>query len=368
MRPPEEITFTGKIGPVATLKDGRIFSCYTDSHDLGVSEGGFYEHLGNEHPELWFYARTSSDGGRTWTDPQKAFAFPAGRGISCGGPPLVDGDGNIHIFSVRYYKVAFEGLEVPELDSVLQHNVSKDGGETWSTVKQIDFGHRYTGSLNCTLQMDNGRILVPLAYYDWQRKTGKFVSMAVYSDDGGETWARSNGCPVDSGGDYIESGADEPVVVQFRSGMVWMVIRTQTGHFWESFSNDGAIWTPPRGTRIVSSNSPAAVLRLRDDRIVLFWNNLYGEPFHPNTDASYARHTLHGAISEDEGQTWSLPKIVAQRRPDETSDSQVPYPFLCQAPDGAVVLVYGRNYRRPGQERWHSAMGSVRVEPDWLAT
>ena len=362
MYPPEEIALTGDIGPVATMKDGRIFSCYA----------GEYEEierldLDEERPEIWVYVRTSDDGGRTWTEPQQAFAFPAGKGTSGGGPLLVDRDGNIHIFSMRIYKIDWEGLEVPELDNVMQHNVSKDDGKTWSPVKEIDFGHRYTGSFNCVIQMDNGRILVPLAYYDWQRKTGKFVSMTVYSDDGGETWGKSNDCPVDSGGEWIESGACEPVIVQFPSGMVWMIIRTQTGYNWECFSNDGATWTPPRSTRIVSSNSPSAVLRLADDRIVLFWNNLYGEPFttRASSQVSYARHTLHGAISDDEGQTWSPPKVVAQRRQGEPPNTSVTYPFVCQALDGAVVLSYLHHASWEPADIFHRI---IRVDPDWLAT
>jgi hypothetical protein len=236
---------------------------------------------------------------------------------------------------------------------------------TWSELREIDFGHGYTGSLNSALVLDNGRILVALSYLDEQRTNGKFVSMTVCSDDDGQTWGRSNDCPVSSGGEYLESGACEPVVVQFRSGVVWMVIRTQTGYFWESFSNDGMVWTPPRCTRIVSSNAPAGVLRLMDDRIVLFWNNLYGEPFHDGI--SYARQYLHGAVSEDEGQTWSPPRVIAHRAPDEQPNTQTTYPFLCQAPDGAVVLVYYRVGSRPGRG-WNQPIRElVRVYPEWLA-
>lgn len=356
MHSPEEVALTGDIGPVATMKDGRIFSCYTEYEEVERLN------LDEERPEQWAYVRTSGDGGRTWTEPRKAFAFPAGKGLAAGGLPLVDSDGNIHIFSMRFYRIAWEGLEEPELDNVLQHNVSKDGGETWSAVKRIYFGHRYTGALNCALQMDNGRILVPLSYYDWLRPTGKFVGMTVYSDDGGETWGRSNDCPVDSGGGWIESGACEPVTVQFPSGMVWMVIRTQTGYNWESFSNDGAAWTPPRSTRIVSSNSPSAVLRLADGRIVLFWNNLYS--FDPTRGVSYARHTLYGAISDNEGQTWSPPRVVAQRQQDEPPNTSVTYPFVCQAPDGAVVLSYLHHASWAPADIFHKI---VRVQPEWLA-
>lgn len=363
MNPPEQITLTGHIGPVTTLKDRSIFSCYTEPDSL--------ENLDEPRPERWVYVRTSNNGGRTWTDPRKAFAFPAGKGGVGAVLPLGDGAGNLHIFSLRFYRIEWEGLEEPQLDSVLQHTVSRDGGTRWSEVKQIDFGHRYTGSLNGAVQMDHGRLLVPLSYFDEARKMGKFVSMTVYSDDGGQTWGTSNDCPVDSGGTWIESGACEPVVVPLRSGMVWMVIRTQSGYFWESFSNDGALWTPPQQTRIVSSNSPAGVLRLADGRIVLFWNNLYGDPFDPRSSSprvSYARQILHGAISENEGQTWSPPRIIAQPRETEPPYTdvlcQATYPYLCQAPDGAVVLIYVRNVVGAPERSGYRA---VRVDPDWLA-
>ena len=355
MNPIEPIAFDGEIGHVAALEDGRILSCYTERDSL--------TNLDEERPERWTYVRISEDGGRTWTEPQRAFAFPAGKGVSGSNLLLVAHDGSVHIFSLRFYSLGRD--KERSWHSVLLHTVSKDGGKTWSALKEIDFGHDYTGALNCALQMDNGRILVPLSYLDEQRTSGRFVSMVVYSDDDGQTWGRSNDCAVSSGGEYIESGACEPVVVQFRSGMVWMVIRTQTGYFWESFSNDGAIWTPPRGTRIVASNAPAGVLRLRDGRIVMFWNNLYGEPFHEGI--SYARQYLHGAISDDEGQTWSPPEIIAHRRPHEPPNTQTTYPFLCQAPDGAVVLVYYRIGAQPGRG-WNDPVRElVRVDPEWLA-
>jgi hypothetical protein len=144
-----------------------------------------------------------------------------------------------------------------------------------------------------------------------------------------------------------------------------MIIRTTTGYFWESFSNDGAIWTPPRQTRIVTSNAPAGVLKLQNGRIALFWNNLYGEPFRDGV--SYARQILSAAISTDDGQTWSVPKTVARRAEDEPFRAQTTYPFLCQAPDGHIVLMYHRVYAREGRDWMHPIRELVRVDPDWLS-
>lgn len=349
------------MGTIAAMRDGRIVSLFSEPATLADLE--------RERPELPVYIRYSADGGRIWTPAKQCFSYPAGMGGAVSGLPLVDHDGNIHLFSMRFYSIGWK-TDKP-WHSIVLHNLSRDGGETWSDLKQVDFGHNYTGSLNSALQMDNGRILLPLAYLDQDRPNGKFVSTVVYSDDGGATWGKSNDCPVSSGGAYIESGACEPVAVQFRSGspavqgLVWMVIRTQTGYFWESFSNDGAIWTPPHETRIVASNAPAGVLRLKDGRIAMFWNNLFGEPF--DEGVSYARQYLHGAISQDDGQTWSRPKVVAQRHPDEPFKAQTTYPFLCQAPDGAIVLLYHRVGAQPERNWYHPIREVVRVDPDWLS-
>ena len=356
--PPEQIAFSGNMGIVATMSDGRIVTLVTEGEER-LSK----KHLTQDNPSIWVYMRASDDGGRTWTEPEKAYAHPAGKGYAGAPLPLVDRDDRIHAFSMRFYGLAqYTG----DWRCVLQHTVSEDGGRTWSAIKDVDFGARYTGALNNAIQMDGGRILVPLSYLDEERADGLFVSRVVYSDDGGETWGISNDCPVGGGGDFIESGSIEPVVVQFPSGMVWMVIRTTLGYFWESFSNDGAIWTPPQPTRIVASNAPGGVLRLADGRIVLIWNNIYGEPFR-HGHISYARHTLHGAISNDEAQTWSPPKVVGQRRPDEGISTMLRYPFLCQASDGAVVLSHDRTSIPPDSEERTFSQELWRIDPEWLA-
>jgi hypothetical protein len=108
------------------------------------------------------------------------------------------------------------------------------------------------------------------------------------------------------------------------------------------------------------------VLRLADDRIVLIWNNLYGEPFWEG-NVSYARQMLHAAISADDGQTWSVPKVVARIAPDEPPDAQTKYPFLCQAPDGMIVLVYYHVHARTGSNEHPHRCELVRIDPDWLA-
>jgi hypothetical protein len=352
----QRIAFDGDLGHnIAVLGDGRLATI--------VSEPEPFNDLSRERPERWTSLRYSATGGRTWTAPVRGFAYPAGPGVASASLLAVDQRERLHAFGLRFYGVGRDGLP---MHSVLLHTVSDDAGTTWTAVKEVDFGHEYTGALNSVLTLASGRIVLPLSYYAPERSSGRFVSMTVYSDDGGATWGCSNDCAVAGGGAYVESGAVEPVIVQLRGGLVWMVIRTTTGYFWESFSSDGAIWTPPRQTRIVSSNAPAGVLRLADGCIVLAWNNLYGEPFREGA-ISYARQQLHAAISADNGQTWSTPKVIAQVAPGDLPQAQTTYPFLCQAPDSAIVLLYHRVHARPGRDWHHPIRELVRIAPDWLA-
>ncbi|MEZ4834891.1 MAG: sialidase family protein [Caldilineaceae bacterium] len=352
MPTPEEITVDGYIGTLAALPDGRIVTFCTEQSGR--------DNLTEDRPPLWVYLRFSEDGGRTWTAPQPAFQHPAGPGVPGWNFPLVDGDGRLHVFCLRVFSLNRDG---EGWHSHLLHTVSADGGQHWMPLQRIDFGAAYTGALNSAVQLRSGRILVPLSYFDPHSTSGMCVSRVVYSDDGGQNWHTSNDCRVDVGGAFMESGAIEPVVIELKSGLVWMLIRTVTGYFWESFSHDGAVWTPPQPTRIVASNAPAGLLRLRDGRILMLWNNLYGEPFR-GEGASYARWQLHAALSADEAQTWSVPRLVVQRRPGEPENTHTRYPCPVQTADGGVLVAYHRITRR--QTTNNIDWNLVRFDLDWV--
>jgi hypothetical protein len=152
-------------------------------------------------------------------------------------------------------------------------------------------------------------------------------------------------------------GAVEPVVVQLEDGRVWNLIRTQMGRFWESFSTDGAIWSEPQPTNVISSDSPAGLVRLSDGRIVLFWNNCLRYPY-----AYGGRQVLHAAISEDSGRTWRGFREVGRDpfrnvAPPSGHDYGTAYPFPTLANDDKVIFVSGQ-----GEGRILRKM----IDPAWL--
>ena len=108
------------------------------------------------------------------------------------------------------------------------------------------------------MQLRGGRIVLPFAmltHRTWRDRgegldafwfAGTSSTTAVFSDDGGETWQQAPAelkVQTPSIGTY---GAVEPVALELADGRAWMLIRTQVGRFYESFSDDGARWSRPR--------------------------------------------------------------------------------------------------------------------------
>ena len=136
------------------------------------------------------------------------------------------------------------------------------------------------------LQLRDGRILLPFSYSipaRWNNRgrtladfsyRGYYRSTVLFSDDLGATWNTGpQSLPVPVPDISYAYGAVEPVAIELADGRVWMLIRTQMGRFYEAFSRDGLRWSDPRPTRLLSSDSPAGLVRLADGRLVLLWNN-----------------------------------------------------------------------------------------------
>ncbi|NUQ62384.1 MAG: exo-alpha-sialidase [Pirellulales bacterium] len=283
-------------------------------------------------------ARYSTDNGLTWGEPTTLFTFPADGGDFSSGPALVTQAGTIHLFGLDYYDFAFR--DDVKSRSLLWHARSTDGGKTWAAVQRPPFGFNYTGSVNGALQLKSGRILVPISAMDFSRRIGVGVSVVPYSDDDGATWQS----PVEKvtfntgAADWYESGAHEPVAVELRDGRVWMLPRAQDGYQWEAFSNDAGVhWSPPQHSRFMSNQSAMAVLRLRDGRLLLFWNNCGAEGLGKISWGEAERAIMAAAVSADEGKTWMGYREVARL----IGNGQVSYPYATQAPDGHVILFLG---------------------------
>jgi len=320
-------------------------------------------------------ARYSGDNGHTWSAPEDLFQWPKEAGGFGLIETLIDKDAEIHIFSLcdgnggGLYPNQEEGTPIRAGNVMDVWDVrSLDGRARWTTPKRIWTGR--AGDLLSAIQLRNGRLLLPLNIShgrSWDNRGGGFLDftyvgdwgvITLYSDDDGDTWQTSNQELVVETPDLYTYGANEPVVLQLRDGRVWMLMRTQRGRFYQSFSEDGARWTSPKPSTLIASDAPAGLLRLQDGSILLFSNACLRYAY-----GYGARYVLHVAISRDEGKTWRGFREVA-RDPERNhtikldGDYGLAYTFPTLTTDGHVLF---SNWVEEGAIRNFRLM-----DPSWI--
>jgi len=306
----------------------------------------------------------SPDCGLSWPDSSALRELP-GTGWA-GVQPVLDRDGEVHLFIPRWRNR--EG-ETPAVDRFIDiwHMRSRKTWTEWSEPQRIFEG--YVGSIQNAVQLESGRIVLPFARWVGGRlsapPTGSNVTTTVFSDDGGESWTLSGAaltapCYANYNGNNY--GAVEPVILQLSDGRVWMLVRTQTGFLYESFSPDGEHWSELMPTRFHSSTSPAFLVRTGDGSTALFWNNCQMPPRVDGAGVYGGRDAIHAAVSGDEGKTWSGFREVYRdparnETPPKRGDRGTAYPYAVLMQDGRIALLTGQGGGR---------RGLIHIDPLWL--
>ncbi|PYV28538.1 MAG: hypothetical protein DMG24_01825 [Acidobacteria bacterium] len=372
---PEAVGPFAELPNPALLPDGTLAAFSISMHD-GLQEVA---------------ARFSRDNGHSWGESQTLFRLPREAGGFGYFDVLVDRKGEVHLFFLCDANTggalpiaAKQHSPVKETLDVWQAR-SRDKRKTWDPPKRIWEGR--AGDLLSVVQLRSGRILLPISYltsrtwahrgtgFDAFTYMGTYDSGVLYSDDDGETWRQSSAALKVPTPDLGTIGGVEPVVIQLKNGRVWMLIRTQMGRFYESFSSDdGTTWSRPEPSPIVSSEAPAGLIRLKDGRIVLFLNNCRRFPY-----AYGGRHVLHAAISEDEGKTWrgyreAIRDLLRNQPPPADGDFGAAYPFPALTADGKVIfstgVSTGTRSQHPAEDSGPMARHEERflyiLDPAWL--
>lgn len=306
---------------------------------------------------------SSSDNGLSWHPPQVAFGLPGQAYYA--NQVLAGQDGALHCV-FHLFGEGTNGYRNRHLD--LYYCKTENRQTSWSKPQKIFDG--YVGSIRGFVQLASGRLITAFAKavparqerpapgvtdYGWNE------IVTLYSDDNGATWLPSDHAlkiAID-GSKVTRYGAVEPAIIELKEHRLWMLMRTTEGHLYESFSlNGGKSWQLPQRTRFISSDSPAGLLRLSDERMILFLssNQRWDDP---RSYAMGGREVLHAAISDNEGRSWKGFREVLTAPTTKAAvrgDRGTAYPSAVETTDGKVVLVSGQG----------EAKAIVLFDPDWL--
>ena len=260
-----------------------------------------FEQLAAKYPVPLLYR--SQDGGRTWQEQGRIkMAWDLPGMISDGGISFLRlQDGRLALLSHRHVPT-LHGGGLPVIA------FSGDNGSTWTAARRIGEPEGIWYVMNDRLiQLRNGRLVVPVAHVpdgsSGYTEGDKTIGLCFFSDDGGETWARSK---VPARIDDLR-GMAEPAIAELSDGRLLMLARTGSGFLFASESPDGGVtWSPPTATTLVSACSSLTLKTLPDRRLIVFYN--HAEPL--NRGAFFPRTPLCYAVSADGGKSWGAPVIV----------------------------------------------------------
>jgi hypothetical protein len=265
-------------GDFIRLKDGRILYLYA----YGVGD-----RVADDAPHCTV-ARYSSDDGKTWTTDDIVVHIEGGLSF------LRLPDDRIALF---YLRAKNFGKELyPYMI------ISDDEAKTWGApVKCVNEPGYYTINNDRIVQLENERIVIPVAFYGSGESAGDNGMYTYYSDDIGKTWQRSQQVPNPK---HVK--LEEPGVIELKNGDLMMFIRTDVGVQYVSYSSDkGEQWSEAQPSAIRSPLSPASIKRIPSTGdLLLVWNDNY-DPQHKDGGN---RSPLSLAISKDDGKTWEKKK------------------------------------------------------------
>ena len=251
----------------------------------------------------------SSDGGHTWSDRKTLVSTPPGH-TNCYSPSLIRLDDGSIVLTFMYYL---------GVDQAGDHIYPPTAAFCWSSSDNgVTFAERCTLWTNAQVQfasstlkrMSGGRIIVACSQDFGSKAIGdRYRGGACYSDDGGRTWTLSS-----TWCEAPKRGAMETQIEELRDGRLFMVMRTQMGSIYKSYSGDrGVSWSPAEtmGIRAPESCPTLGRIPLTGD-LLLLWN----DNFEPNAYSHGGKRTpLVAAVSNDDGATWG-PMRTIENAPD----------------------------------------------------
>jgi sialidase-1 len=359
-------------GIVVTSRGTVLAWCEARKRAAGVSDWD----------DIRILLRRSTDEGRTWS-PAKSIANVPGpkeknpfamrmknvdpHDVTYNNPVLIaDRNGTVHMLFCLEYMRCFSQR-------------SDDDGLSWTEPVEItatfDAFHRdYDWKVLATgpdhgIQLRSGRLLVPV----WlSTGTGgnahrPSVTGTIFSDDHGQTW-QAGEIAVPCTDEWINP--NEAAAIELADGSVMLNVRSESppNRRLVTTSPDGiSHWSKPRFDEALRDPVCMAALvrysrKAQDGRdLILFSNpdNLSRTDGKEAPGKSRDRRNLSIKLSEDEGQTWSVNRVL-EPGPSMYSD-------LAVTPSGTILCFYGRSGDSHGINAFAGGrLTLARLNLEWL--
>jgi sialidase-1 len=298
-------------GSILPLVDGSLLFANTE-----------FDKSASDCAKARIVGRRSSDGGKTWGAAEI----------------LQENVGQLNVMSVtlRQFRTQqatslgmFYLVKNGRDDLKVYLRTSNDEGRSFGEPRLVTNSPGYHVMNNDRVtELLGGRLLCPVSWAKDVEKDGHFASFCYWSDDEGQTWTSGK-----SRVDVPQRGAMEPDVLELDDGRVLMIVRTQLGEIYASYSNDrGESWSPAVPWGVKSPEAPATLRRIpATGDLLLVWNPGFTE----GADHGGGRTPLVAAISKDEGRTWGPQRVL-----EDDKDQSYAYTSLAFFEDKVLLSYY----------------------------
>lgn len=282
------------------------------------------------------WIRRSTDGGASW---KGARMFPGGDYEALNDSALlVTKSGRVVAFFIDRKTLRYDWDNAarrlnPSSKACTLVAVSDDNGATWRMTQEVQ--GTYAGASRGLAEIAPGHLVAVGQEMTSAKPTN--VTVMYESTDNGDTWRRRS--TMDGGGRGHHDGIYEGVALAVPGGAI-AVLRSTQDSLWVT-RRTASGWSRPASMGIPASSSPAGLLRLADGTILMAYNPLY--PTGQRTTrrfsdqgsergASWYRREIYARWSEDEGRTWSAPRVLWRGETDAA------YPTLFEIEPGQVWM------------------------------
>lgn len=300
---------------------------------------------GSDWGEIEVHLRRSTDGGRTWTAPQR-IAHQGDRISGKSGNASADAEQTVNnpVAIVDHVTGAIEFLYCINYARCFSIR-STDDGLSWSAPVEItaafeSFRPHCNWKVLATgpghgIQLKSGRLLVPVwLAYGGVRDHHPSVTGTLYSDDHGKTWQAGDVAIPDTA---EFNDPNETIAAELSNGNVLLIARSESRPNRKLLltSPDGAAnWSTPKfHPQLLEPICMASVLAVPGRPGTLVFSNPatvgLDEQGRERPNSRGKREQLTVRLSTDDGATWPVSKLLEQ--------GKSAYSDLAALPDGTIL-------------------------------